>query len=289
MNKFIIAAALLFSQISLAETVTPKTIAELKETSVRIMNLEMNSGGTGSIFRSYENATHILTNKHICRLIEPGGVVDYKGKQYLVTHYKKFDQHDLCLIRINANLGVNTDIAEDLAKESSKTIVSGHPSLLPHIVTVGHLSEHQDIELIVGIRACTKEEIAADPMTCAYFGGYPVVKSFDSQLVSNLIKPGNSGSAVFNKDGKIVGVVFAGSSRDFSFGYIVPQLYLLYFIQNAHRLEWVTVGTPVDDGGLSDRVFDYKKCEEAQFLRALKFKKIRDLCESLSDTMIWSK
>jgi S1-C subfamily serine protease len=105
----------LFSSLSFAETKHPKTVAELKETSVRIMNLEMNSGGTGSIFRSYPNATHILTNKHICRLIEPGGVVDYKGKQYLITHYKKFPQHDLCIVRIEADLGINLEVSETLA------------------------------------------------------------------------------------------------------------------------------------------------------------------------------
>lgn len=261
MKKLLLIASVLFGTLSHALDIShPKTVAELKVTAVRIMNLEMNSGGTGSIFRSYSNATHILTNKHICRLIEPGGVVDYKGKQYLITHYKKFKNHDLCLVRIAANLGVNLEVAEELAKESTPSIVSGHPSLLPHIVTVGHLSERKDLELIVGMKKCSKQDIEDTPAVCAYFGGKPVVEVMDSQLTSNLIKPGNSGSAVFNPEGKLIGVVFAGDSRDFSFAYIVPQIYLLYFIQNAHRFEWVQVGTEVDDGGMSDRVFDFNKC-----------------------------
>lgn len=89
MNKLIIAI-MLFSSLAFAEIKHPQTIAELKETSVRILNIEMTSGGTGSIYKSFSNATHILTNKHICRLIEPGGVVDYKNQQFVITHYKKF-------------------------------------------------------------------------------------------------------------------------------------------------------------------------------------------------------
>lgn len=289
MNKLILITTLLFSQLAFGLEITrPKTVEELKETSVRILNLEMNSGGTGSIYKSFDNATHILTNKHICRLIEPGGVVDYKGKQYLVTHYKKFEQHDLCLVRIAVNLNINLKIAETISKESSKAIVSGHPSLLPHITTAGHLSERQDIELLVGIKECTKEDIINDPMTCGFFGGMPVVETLDSQLISNLIKPGNSGSAVFNANGELIGVVFAGSGRDFSYGYIVPQIYLYYFLENAHRFKWVKVGTPVDDKGMSDRVFNFKfqKCENTL---ELKNDKITDICKRINNNLIWRK
>ena len=285
MIKTILALTLMFSATAFAKN--PKTVTELKETSVRIMNLEMTSGGTGSIFRSYDNASHILTNKHVCHLIEQGGVVDYKGKQYLVTHYKKFADHDLCLVRIGVDLKQNLEVADTLAKESSKTVVSGHPSLLPHIATVGHMSEKMEIELLAGVRPCTEEEIKADPMTCAFFGGYPIIAVLQAQLVSNLIQPGNSGSAVFNKDGKIVGVVFAGNGRGFSFGLIVPQINVLYFLQNAHMFEWVKVGTPVDENGVKGRIFNYEKCDEVLFSKASA--KIKQVCKANSRTLLWMK
>lgn len=288
MNKLVLILSLLFSQIAFGEVSLPKTVEELKETSVRIYNLEMNSGGTGSIYKSFDNATHILTNKHICRLIEPGGVVDYKNRQYLITHYKKFQQHDLCLVRIAVNLNVNLKIAQTINTVSSKAIVSGHPSLLPHIVTTGHLSERQDIQLIIGIKDCTTQDMIDNPETCYFFGGMPVIETLDSQLISNLIKPGNSGSAVFNSSGEVIGVVFAGSGRDFSYGYIVPQIYLYYFLQNAHRFEWVKVGTPVDDQGMSDRVFNFKleKCETQ--LESLS-DKVKNICKRIQNNLIWRK
>lgn len=289
MNKYIISIVLLISNLANAKMMYPKTVSELKETSVRILNLEMTSGGTGSIFRSFSNATHILTNKHICRLIEPGGVVDYKGKQYLVTHYKKFQDHDLCLIRIAADLGVDLEVADALAKESSTSIVSGHPSLLPHIITIGHLSERQDISLVVGVKPCTDKDLQEDPLVCIFFNGKPITKNLDAQLVSNLIKPGNSGSAVFNREGKLIGTVFAGDGRDFSFGYIVPQIYLLYFLQNAHRFDWVKVGTPVDDEGVSDRIFNFNKCKMVELKGDKSFDSIKKFCRSINDTLIWRK
>lgn len=285
MNKFLLTLVML---ANLAYAETPKTIQDLKNTSVRILNLDRNSGGTGSIFRSYSTGSHILTNKHVCRLIEPGGYVDHNGNVMKITHYKKFDQHDLCLVRVATDLKINLEISETLVQPSSTTIVSGHPSLLPHIATTGHMSERQDINLVVGLRECTKEDVEKDPLTCAFFGGYPVVKTFDSQLVSNLIKPGNSGSAVFNNEGQVVGVVFAGAGRDFSFGYIVPQIYLLFFIQNAHRFPWVEVGTPVEDGGIRGRVFSYERCHQAMS-KGTKFLKIQKLCKGVTDSFIWRK
>ena len=286
MNKLLLS--LLFFVSYQAFAIYPTNVRDLKSSSVRIMNLQKNSGGTGSIYRSFENSSHILTNKHVCRLIEPGGFVDHAGKQYPITHYKKFDQHDLCLVRIDTNLNVNLEVADTLADESSKTVVSGHPSLLPHIVTVGHMSERQDINLIIGLRACTEEELKKDPLMCLFFGGYPVQKTFDSQLISNLIQPGNSGSAVFNSDGEIVGVVFAGNGRGFSFAYIVPQIYVLFFLQNAHRFDWVEVGTPVEDNGLKQRVFNYEKCQQA-FLKGEKFLSIQKFCKRFQDSFIWRK
>ena len=290
MNKLLSILVILFVSTSFAEVLRPKSIEDLKQTSVRILNLEMNSGGTGSILASYKEASHILTNKHVCRLIEPGGKVDYNGRILDITHYKKFQDHDLCLVRVATDLGITLQVADSLAKVSNKAIVSGHPSLLPHIMTIGHLSERMDIELLVGLKKCNKQDMKDDPQSCLWFGGKPIIKTLDAQLVSNLIKPGNSGSAVFNSKGEVIGVVFAGSGRDFSYGFIVPQIYLLYFTQNAHRFDWVKVGTPVkEDEEILDRVFDYEKCQEVRYNQDKKLSKIKTICKNIRDNLIWSK
>lgn len=289
MNKLTLSIAILLaSAVASANTLRPKTVADMKTTSVRIMNEEQNSGGTGSIIRSDDSGSTILTNKHVCRLVEQGGVVERSGKIYQVAQYKKFPNHDLCLIKITANLGVNLKVSETLAPESSRSIVSGHPSLLPHIVTVGHLSEKMDIQLVAGIKPCTNKDLADSPEECFFFGGKPVMVDLEAQLVSNLIKPGNSGSAVFNADGELIGVVFAGSGRDFSYGLIVPQTFLSFFIKSANLFPFVKVGTPVDDDGFSDRDFNFDKCRDVTSI-SKHTTKIKSFCQSVNDTMIWRK
>jgi hypothetical protein len=110
----------------------------------------------------------------------------------------------------------------------------------------------------------------------------------DARVVSNLIQPGSSGSGVFNQQGELIGVVFAGASRDFSFGFIVPQEYVLDFVKTAHNLAWVAVGTPVDDNGVLGRVFNFEKCKDS-ILDTPKYAKIKKFCKSINDNMIWSK
>lgn len=281
MTKFLATIILLFSSISYAKTIKPKSIKDFYNTSVRIYGER--SGGSGSIFKSYTNATHILTNKHICRIIEQGGTVKYYDKDYIITHYKKFPNHDLCLVRIGKSLGLSTVVGDTLAKTSSVTYASGHPSLLPHILTKGHLSDRMDIELVVGVKACEEGDTSFE---CMWFGGSPVVQSFESRVISNLIKPGSSGSGVFNDKGEIVGVVFAGDGRDFSHGYIVPHIQVLFFLQNAHRYDWVEVGTPVDDEGLSGRVFDYGACKQILIKDDSKYNSLKRFCTSIRDNMI---
>lgn len=285
MKIFSILTALLLAVTVQAETVKPQSTDQFKSTSVRIYNLKMNSGGTGSILKSNKHGSHILTNKHVCKLIEPGGyVVDSKGETHEVTHYKKFSDHDLCLVKVEENLGVNTSISKQMAKASDTVYVSGHPNLLPHIVTKGHLSDNMEIELIIGVKKCTKRDLdSKKAVYCMFFGGMPVFKSFDSQVVSNLIKPGSSGSAVFNDDGEIVGVVFAGSGREFSHGFIVPQKHILYFMSIASYSDFTEVGTPVNNNGLKGRIFNYKTCSKKGKSR------IKTFCKKSKSNMIWRK
>lgn len=282
MNQIKITAIFVLSLILIKTIANAEDlkVSDLRKSSVRIYNPEKNSGGTGAVIKSTEHGSKILTNKHVCRLIEQGGVVNREGEDYEITHYKKFADHDLCLVAIKEQLKVNTVISKDKANISDVVYVSGHPNLLPHIVTKGHLSDVVSIKLVVGMRPCKKNDVS---LKCMFFGGFPVVRKFESQVVSNLIKPGSSGSAVFNTKGEIVGVVFAGSGRNFSHGFIVPQKYIHYFLSVAKFNNYVPVGTKVNDYGIEGRVFNYNKCRQSTQ------EKIQTMCNELEDNLIWRK
>lgn len=272
------------SSFSNANTILPQNISDLEKVSVRIYNLDMTSGGTGSIFRSYKNASHILTNKHVCRLVEQGGYVTKRRKSYLITHYKKFPHHDLCLVRVKKNFRTNLVVAERGPRVSSTIYVSGHPNLLPHVATMGHLSSPSPVQLVTGFKSCNSEDFKKFPLDCILLGGIPLVKNFEAHMVSNLIMPGSSGSPVFNNRGKIIGVIFAGMGHGLSYGFLVPHIFVTYFIQNAHRFKWVKVGTPVEENGLKDRIFNYEKCRTYPMP-----KHMRDFCRKIKDNFIWRK
>ena len=285
--RFILGLILLFSFPVLGKTLKPQSLQELRDSTVMIYNLEMNRGGTGSIFRSYANASHILTNEHVCDLTVNGGYVVRNNRRYLVTHYKKFPLHDLCLVRVATGFGISLEVAPSLEKVPNVVYVSGHPNLLPHIVTKGHLTDRMEIELLKEVRTCTKEDYKTNAQQCMFFGGIPILETVDSQVISNLIKPGNSGSAVFNTKGEIVGLVFAGEGRGFSSGFIVPQIYLYYFLQNAHRQPWNRVGEKTDTAALDKKHQSYDKC--SNYATFVKNAEIKNICKRIKDTMIWSK
>lgn len=219
----------------------PKNAAEFAQTSVMVVMNNEASGGSGVILQSKENESVILTNKHVCEVIQGGGLVKTQTKKYRVYKYKLYGKHDLCMIKVKANLGVETIIATQKPVLYSHVWVSGHPNLLPHVLTEGYFSDYKTIDVMVGMKACDgKETSEEEVMSCLFYGAKPIVKRFKSQLVTATIMPGSSGSGVFDENGEIAGLVFAGSSQGLSYGFIVPLAYVRDFVLNESRYRWRT-------------------------------------------------
>lgn len=232
MKKFlsVILLALLATSAN-AEVIRPTTTAEFAQTSVKITNLAGNSGGTGVIYRSEENHSLIVTNKHVCGILVHGGLVqDYTGQNYPVTGFQTSRIHDLCLVTVMNDLGVDTVLASEAPEIYSKAFVSGHPHLLPHVLTRGDFSGRVVVPIQVGVTPCTPDQMKKSPMQCFFGGGIPIVEKYDSQLVTATILPGSSGSGVFNEDGELSGLVFASDSRELAYALIVPYDYVAFFL-----------------------------------------------------------
>jgi S1-C subfamily serine protease len=188
------------------------------------------SGGSGVILKSTPNKSYILTNVHICILIQVGGIVTTDdGATYPVHSFKVYKRHDLCEITVLGNLHVNNKIAETQPKQYEEVTVAGHPALLPTMVTRGHLSNHMSIRLIVGAQKCDGDEEDQDALFCSMAGQKPQYRTFESQPTTATIMAGSSGSGVFNSRGEIVGLIFAGS-EDLSYGFTVPYEYVHDFV-----------------------------------------------------------
>lgn len=214
----------------------PKTNTEYANATVMVVNTAMNSGGTGVILDSHPGVSHVLTNKHVCQLIQTGGrIVTDDGETHSIDSFRVYKKHDLCLLETLSDLGVNIRVAEQAPQVYESSVIVGHPSLLPTIFSTGHFSQRRAIEVMVDIQKCDgKETSDEDRMTCIFLGGKPVVRTFQSQVTSALIMPGSSGSPVYNEKGELAALVFAGS-QGLSYGFLVPWEYIHDFLRHKDR------------------------------------------------------
>lgn len=210
----------------------PQTQSEYAKVAVMITSDTMRSGGTGVILNSRPGYSRILTNKHVCELIQVGGkVIVDDGTVYPVNSYQVYKKHDLCLISVLKDLGVNIKVADKAPETYSASVVVGHPALLPTIVTPGHFSQIRRISLMVGMLPCDGTEQGDDAMSCIFTGGKPLIVECDAQVTSSTIMPGSSGSGVFNSKGELAGLIFAGM-QGLSYGMLVPWEYVHDFLSH---------------------------------------------------------
>lgn len=258
MKKLLMALCGLFALGSTAfagELIKPSSVQEFNKLTVRITNDY--SGGTGVILKSTSTGSYVLTNKHICDLSKEGDltVFTYDGKAYRVEKFKPSSKHDLCLVKVAADLKYNSRVAAERSKFGDAVTVTGHPYLYPTMVKQGHMSGDMTIEIITEWTKCTKDDYEKS-WICSWYGELPVISTLESQTASFSIAGGNSGSAVFNSDGEIVGVVYAGSGKGMSPAILVPHEYILNFVKKEIKKgKWQTVNNSYVYGRESSRNF----------------------------------
>lgn len=210
----------------------------ITDSSVMITRLDGRSGGSGVILESSDSSSKVVTNRHVCEILNNGGVVTtYKGESAPVVAFRKSETHDLCLITVSKNLHAHSKLAGSDPKILDRAKAVGHPNLLPIMVTEGVFSDHMLIQVMTGIKKCTKQE-AENPalgLFCLLLGGIPELKTYESVVVSTLIMAGSSGSGVFNSHDELSGLVFAGKGPEISFAYVVPYHSLQYFLNEEVR------------------------------------------------------
>lgn len=206
----------------------------LMESTVMISMLDRFGGGTGIVLESGPTQSLVLTNKHVCSIVKKGAMVTkVNGDSHLVDQYLEDTHHDLCLIRVAANLKGHTKLAAFPPEMYETAIVSGHPNLLPNVITSGHFSGKKIIQIMVGSKPCDPATVEGDDaIICAFFGRLPIIETYESILVTATIMAGSSGSGVYNSKGELSGVIFAGKG-DLSYGFTVPHEYVSNFVNRA--------------------------------------------------------
>lgn len=113
-----------------------------------------------------------------------------------------------------------------------KATVSGHPNLLPNVLSSGHFSGNKIIQVLTGFRKCDEKDLR-DPeigILCRFFGVLPVIKTYETVLVTAMIMPGSSGSGIYNSNMELSSLVFAGS-RNMGYAFSVPYEFIGNFLR----------------------------------------------------------
>lgn len=199
--------------------------------TVMITNLSSNSGGSGTIISHSSTESKILTNGHVCQVVENGGLVHSSIGASFVVSYQRSSIHDLCVITVAQDLKYSTRLSYFPPLPLDEETVSGHPHLLPTILTKGHFSGKMVISVLVDRRPCTDEEKNSQDTAvfCSFVGYMPVVKNYESIVVSSTIQPGSSGSGVYDFNNHIAAVIFAGEG-DLGYGLAVPYEFVSLFL-----------------------------------------------------------
>ena len=262
------------------------TTEDLSKSSVMISRPNKRSGGTGVILESTESVSTILTNAHVCKLAKTGPTIasTHIG-DFSIKRYYSSDEYDLCLVQVDKNLGINTKVARTAPKHLSKATIVGHPALYPTVVSEGHFSELRTIPIMVGIRKCEAKDWNANGMLCLFLGGIPIIKNYESILVTATIMPGSSGSAVYNAKGELSAVVFAGRG-ELGYAWAMPHEAVSRFLDSARGGAFYTEASNTIDYGALEESRKIRGVVESCKMASGMPLEVRDVCDLATYTPI---
>ena len=163
--------------------------------------------GTGSHI-TYKGYTYIITNAHICQAtLELNKSIHAITSSRVVKIIKMWKQHDLCALKSWKTKGLQ--LADTASLPLDIVHLLGHPRGMKLTIRTGRVVEDKEVYV-------------------------SMVGHYKSTLISTITYTGNSGSPVINKQGEVTGVLFTGSIKHNTEGYMVPHSYLKAFLEELY-------------------------------------------------------
>lgn len=190
------------------------------------------TGGTGFELKLPSGRVYTISNAHVCAIAVNGLMGAHLPGSNRVVKIRVLDvsdKADLCLLE--ALPGASGLSMGDSQPERQHINSLGHPHLNPLTYSEGYLVGRFPVQIGEEIpkEQCThkNEEFKEFPTMFGLIGVCMTTR--DAFQTSMVIYPGNSGSPVFNDEGDVVGVVFAGMTST-NFASIVPLDLLREFV-----------------------------------------------------------
>lgn len=225
----IIGAYLYFSTTALSQSKIFEKGA--KETFMIVNPSNPRSGGTGFVLNT-GSKQYTITNAHVCKISPNGTMLAIQGDRQIRLMILGINEGaDLCVLDAVPNQKGLT-VGKDVEMYGEVYIV-GHPLLMPISVSAGWVRGRG----VFGINYCNSMQtknflpqfVAEQDLGDILAALMDCVRPMNAIISNADIKPGNSGSAVLNDDGEVVGVAFAGDAQGTSL--IVPQELLKNYLQ----------------------------------------------------------
>lgn len=188
-----------------------------------------NGGGTGFAVKAPSGITYTITNNHVCEIAENGKMraVWDNGRSVIIDVLETDKQHDICILD-GLPLTEGMEVSMQELQVGDPAFVIGHPLLMPNTFAEGLVRDRTNMVVIMGqgdAREC--KALGLKHRTVPGWLGeqdvcYEEYDAFDTSINGY---PGNSGSPVFNFQGQIVGLIFAGNNFTNQLSY-VPLEYL---------------------------------------------------------------
>lgn len=188
----------------------------------KILSKDGSNGGTGFLIKAPSGKTYILTNAHICVAADNNPYTEINGRSVKLSVIEVSEKTDLCLIKYYGNKK-GLKIASSVKRGEIVGLV-GHPNLLPLALTKGEILGETEIKIDIPSEFCDKEGpwSKIDKFNYKDLSTTTCQMSLNGVLQTNLVAlGGNSGSAVVNFYGNVVGVLFATRSSA-NWGAIIP-------------------------------------------------------------------
>jgi len=238
MNKISILLTLLLTLMS-CHNYNNQTIQQIKHlgANTTVWIGKGNSHGTGFIVK-HQGVRYIATNSHVCN-ISNNSEIDVKTNLnetvYKVNIIIMDRDHDLCLTTVPKELRSNGLKLGIQPHELDAVHVIGFPSNnLKSYVSGVYTGERKDIAIDYPY---SKKECPIKMTRHWFYQTLMCTLNILSGEITASIFGGNSGSAVLNNKGFIVGVVYASSSNTTVSNYMIPVRFLRKLIENQNKVK----------------------------------------------------
>ena len=201
---------------------------EVGQSVVQVLSPTLRGGGTGFAVRADSGEEYIMTNKHVCEAAINGWVAIKKDNQSPV--FKKViykdNKHDLCLVQGDRRLSP-LDVGSE-PEVGELHYVVGHPGLRALTVSQGEYIGNHIVSLLDKVTTREQCRGMVQELTILeqylYQMEFVCIRQYRSYATTATTYPGNSGSPVVNRWGNVIGVLFAGSSREEKDNFAVPLI-----------------------------------------------------------------